>query len=296
MNWDDLKYVLAVSRARSFQGAGKLLRVTHTTVSRRIGAFEARLGASLFDRGATHCRPTQACQAILESARRIEAEIREIHEIAAETGGAPAGQVIINTMPWIIHEALIPALPAFRAAYPAVRLAFFGALQEHPASRTTPTISLRFDIQAAKGTPMRDLCDIGYAVYGPRGGAGWEAPWVSFGALGYALAPNNWLSSRGVTSEDVAVFGNDAAIVHAAIRAGAGKGLIPERLGDRDPALERLSGQEPELVRTLRAVLEADAQTRSEITVALRWIEDTFGRGCFGGRPATVHARSDGTT
>ena len=50
MNWDDMRIFLALSREGSVSGAGRVLGVKHTTVSRRISAFEEQLGTRLFDR------------------------------------------------------------------------------------------------------------------------------------------------------------------------------------------------------------------------------------------------------
>ncbi|WP_051555941.1 LysR family transcriptional regulator [Kordiimonas gwangyangensis] len=50
MNWDDLKIFLAVAEAPSMRIAAKGLRISHSTVSRRIEALEGALGARLFDR------------------------------------------------------------------------------------------------------------------------------------------------------------------------------------------------------------------------------------------------------
>ena len=50
MNWDDLRYVLAVARQRTLAAAGRELGVDSTTVGRRILAIETQLGARLFER------------------------------------------------------------------------------------------------------------------------------------------------------------------------------------------------------------------------------------------------------
>ena len=42
MNWDDLRYFLAVARAGSLSAAGRTLGVSQPTVSRRLAAMEAR--------------------------------------------------------------------------------------------------------------------------------------------------------------------------------------------------------------------------------------------------------------
>ena len=50
LEWDDLRYVLAVAEAGSLAGAARELRVNHSTVLRRIAAFEQQLALRLFER------------------------------------------------------------------------------------------------------------------------------------------------------------------------------------------------------------------------------------------------------
>ena len=50
MDWDDLRVFLAVARADSLTGAGKVLRLDPATVSRRIARLEEACAAVLFAR------------------------------------------------------------------------------------------------------------------------------------------------------------------------------------------------------------------------------------------------------
>jgi hypothetical protein len=49
IDWDDIRYFLAVSRGGSVRAAAKSLGVNHATVLRRIAQLEKRLGALMFD-------------------------------------------------------------------------------------------------------------------------------------------------------------------------------------------------------------------------------------------------------
>jgi len=53
LDWNDLRYFLAVARTGSTLAAGKAMRVSHTTAARRLAALEAALGVSLFERRST---------------------------------------------------------------------------------------------------------------------------------------------------------------------------------------------------------------------------------------------------
>ena len=78
MNWDDVRYFLATCREGSVSKAGKRLGVNHTTVARRIQAFEEKLGSRLFDRTRDGYVMTQAAENIFERACEMEEHAQAI--------------------------------------------------------------------------------------------------------------------------------------------------------------------------------------------------------------------------
>jgi Bacterial regulatory helix-turn-helix protein, lysR family len=74
LNWNDLRHVLAVARARALAPAAKHLGVYETTVARRIARAEHSLGSKLFDRIEGAMVPTEAGEIAVERAERMEVE------------------------------------------------------------------------------------------------------------------------------------------------------------------------------------------------------------------------------
>jgi DNA-binding transcriptional LysR family regulator len=72
MDWDNVRVFLAVARAGQFVAAAKRLKLDHATVSRRIAALEAALGAKLFDRRTTGAKLTGAGERFLSAAEQME--------------------------------------------------------------------------------------------------------------------------------------------------------------------------------------------------------------------------------
>ncbi len=72
MNWDDMRVFLALAREGTVSGAGRALGVKHTTVARRIRAFEERLGTRLFDRLSDGYAMTQAAENMFVHALAME--------------------------------------------------------------------------------------------------------------------------------------------------------------------------------------------------------------------------------
>ena len=50
IDWDDVRYFLAVARGGSVRAAAERLGVNHSTVLRRIAQLEERLGANMFEK------------------------------------------------------------------------------------------------------------------------------------------------------------------------------------------------------------------------------------------------------
>ena len=59
LDWNDVRFFLAVARRRTLARAAIALGVDQTTVGRRIASLEARLGVSLFTRSAGVFQPSR---------------------------------------------------------------------------------------------------------------------------------------------------------------------------------------------------------------------------------------------
>ena len=75
LDWDDLKYFLAVARSGTLRGGAQALSVNHTTLSRHLAVLEERVGSRLFDRSKAGLALTQLGEDLLPHAERIEEEM-----------------------------------------------------------------------------------------------------------------------------------------------------------------------------------------------------------------------------
>ncbi len=66
LDWNDLRYFLAVAREGSTLAAGRALRVSQTTVARRVAALERTLGFPLFEKRQAGYALTPAGDELLE--------------------------------------------------------------------------------------------------------------------------------------------------------------------------------------------------------------------------------------
>src|SRR5215831_7730636 len=97
MEWDDLRIVLAVFREGTLSGAARRLGVTHSTVFRRLGAIERKMGVRLFERFRDGYAPTPAGETAAASAGRLEDEVLTLERKLSGQDLKPFGTVRMTT-------------------------------------------------------------------------------------------------------------------------------------------------------------------------------------------------------
>jgi DNA-binding transcriptional LysR family regulator len=93
LNWNDLRFILALARHRTFAGAARQLSVNESTVARRIAHAEQQLGAQLFERSPGALHITEAGARVVSGAEHIELEIQAISGSVSGADRLTAGTV-----------------------------------------------------------------------------------------------------------------------------------------------------------------------------------------------------------
>jgi molybdenum-dependent DNA-binding transcriptional regulator ModE len=96
-DWSDLQFALAVVREGSLAGAARSLRINHSTVLRRIDAFERALGVRLFDRQPSGYVPTEAGEALAQLAREMAERVDAVERRVVGLDRRPTGSVRLST-------------------------------------------------------------------------------------------------------------------------------------------------------------------------------------------------------
>src|SRR3546814_17148628 len=71
IDWDDVRYFLAIAREGSVRSAAGRLGVNHSTVLRRIARLEERLGVQMFEKLPSGYRLTAAGEEVRELATQL---------------------------------------------------------------------------------------------------------------------------------------------------------------------------------------------------------------------------------
>lgn len=164
---NDLILFAHVMDSGSFARAAERVGLPKSTLSRRIGALETRLGERLLTRSTRRLAITEFGERILDHARRLQEETDAAAAMAQTRQGTPRGVLRVSMPPDFRELDLTPLLLDYAARYPNVRL----ELDLSP--RRVDLLAERFDlaIRAAARLPddatlvARKLCEMGNGLY-----------------------------------------------------------------------------------------------------------------------------------
>ena len=246
LDWNDLRTVLAVSRARGASEAARALGVHPSTVFRRLNALEASLGARLFNHLAEGYAPTPAGEEICALAERMEAEVAVLDRRLAGRDLRPSGTVRVTTTDTLVG-LLTPHFAAFRRAHPEIALHVVVASRFFDLTRHDADVALRPTNDPPETLVGRRLATIATAVYAAKtylaahpeaddlAAHAWIAPDESLAHLAAA----RWLRRtfpRAANGYRV----NSLMAALAAAKAGLGVAALPCYLAEGEPSLARV--------------------------------------------------------
>ena len=256
LEWDDLRFVLAVARHGSLTAAARVLSVTQPTMGRRLEHLEARLGVALFERTASGVALSALGTSLLPLAEQMEqSALSAERRIAARDTGLD-GLVRITALEWVGHHVLAPILARFCRQHSGVTVELLTADRVFSLTRHETDIALRTTQFEQDGLVQRKV------GMSPRGLYASEAylaergiPDYAAGCPGHTLItlpdaaftfPNmHWLRDSLAPRAHVALQSNSLDVQAAAAQAGAGLATLPRILGDTMPGLRRLDPPEP---------------------------------------------------
>src|SRR5689334_14201998 len=143
LDWNDLKYFLAVAKRGSTLAAGRSLRVSQTTVARRIAALERALGVRLFDKRQAGYALTPAGHELLSRAEEVEHAASVFSEAAAAQLRDVSGSVKITTEEVYAITVLAPVLRELHELHPEILIELDTSQQVRDLGAGEADISLR---------------------------------------------------------------------------------------------------------------------------------------------------------
>lgn len=272
MDWDDLRYVLSVARSGNLGDAARALGVAHSTVYRRLAAFEETHGVRLFDRLPSGYVATEAGRELVTIAQRIELEVAQADRKVVGTDAALRGEVSVAA-PEALGESICALLPSLAASHPEIVVRLTVSADVVDLARREADIAIRAMAKPPESLVGRKLADVSFAIYGRRDLPDHEedASWVVFDAS-FAHTPQAKWEAKHVLEPRVRVRLGTRSLFLSAVRAGLGVGILPCGIGDQEPTLRRIGAPIPELVAPLWLLTHEDLREVPRIQVVMDFL------------------------
>lgn len=285
MNWDDVRFFLALARHKTLRGASKSLNVDQATVGRRIAAFESALGSRLFIRTPRAFTLSEFGEQVMAEASAMESAMQVMRRKAACGDNLPAGNVRIATTDTLASAFVMPAIERLREHYPDITVTLLTGLEFADISYRSADIAIRGARPDSEELIVKRLATIQMGLYAsqryfdrlsePNEDSGLiDHQLVMFPA---ELVPRHRQNLCGfaVNSQQVVLECNTQLLMEAAIKRGIGIGLLSTFLAERDPQLIPIFPDKRDPV-DIWLVLHPDLQKVARIRAVIMALEQCF--------------------
>ena len=283
LNWDDLRFVLAVADAGSLAGAARALRVTLSTALRRLDQIEAGIGTRLFERHRQGYAATDAGELLLREARAFAPRVEQVERQLQGRDLRLKGTVRLTTAFATVSYLLAPALAEFAQAHAGISVDVSESSALLDLSRREADVALRFSREPPDHWVGRQLGVVQYRVYARRGAPGLPpgrigldallamSPWIEFG--GSDNRCSRWMRSH-LGPQQVRFRVETFASMVALLRCGGGIGVLPAYVAAGEPELVAVSDDIAELANPAWLLSHPDLRRTARIQAFVRFVGD----------------------
>lgn len=269
VDWDDLRFVLAVARTGSALRAARALKVNQTTVSRRIAQIESAIGADLFESRQNGQILTPLGQIVATGAERIESEVLALECTITAQQRTLSGSVRFTSSEVLANGIIAPFLRNFRKLHPAVMIELIADDRRLDIGRSEADVALRAGARPEGGgivaqrlpnSAWAAYCSQAYAdEHGCPDGLGELDSHAIVGFEGALVqAPAALWLARLAPNAPVNTRSNSLTNHISAVKAGLGVGVLPCFVGDADADLLRCSAPIKEAEAELWLIVRED--------------------------------------
>jgi DNA-binding transcriptional LysR family regulator len=284
LDWDDLRFFLALTRHGSLSAAAKDLRVAQSTVGRRLASLETSLGVRLLNRTPDGYVPTLAGDGVREHAERLEAEALSLEHRVGGRDTRMAGMVRVTCAETVADHILAQGLATLYLRHPEIMVELIPDPRELSLSMREADISVRLREPDQHDLVVRRIGTIAFGLYASpeyldrNGRPGFEA-----GCPGHYLiaqlqdiqdsTQTGWLANLAPRARVSLQTSSHEAAVSAAIQGG-GLACLARFRADREPGLIRLPVPPPVPMARIWLVVHKDNRQMPRIRATLTHITE----------------------
>ena len=287
LDWDDLRYFLAIQRHGNLSAAGRELGVAQSTIGRRLATLESNLGVRLLQRTPDGYVLTVAGHDVRERAERLEREAQNLERAVGGRDDHAAGIVRIACAEAIAGHILSPSFASLHRIYPGIIVELIPHPREISLAMRGAELSVRITRPSQHDLVIRRLGSLAFGLYASPDYLKLHGPFnPEAGCANHHLIRQlndiedgpqfGWLTD--ITANAQVVFqtsSHEAAVLAAA--HGSGLACLARFRADHEPGLVRLSPHKEPPTAGIWLTVHKDNRDTARIRASLRCLDRTRG-------------------
>ena len=283
LHWDDIRFVLEVSRHPKLTKAAQHSGQDASTISRRLKRLEGELGILLFERTRHGHVLTPEGQEIVHKAEVIEQKIHEVVSLSERTETQLTGKVRLGVTEGLGTSVIAPAIADFLKAYPGIDLDLIAMSGFANVSRREADMAIMLARPQTGRLRVRKLTEYTLRLYATLEYQA-RAPVVSsledlqkHALIGYV---DEMIYSPQLRYYDEVAPGLSPRLCSPSIvaqlemtRASAGIAILPDFMARRYPDLQPILPDEVSIERTFWLVTHEDVASLSRIRAVSEFLD-----------------------
>jgi DNA-binding transcriptional LysR family regulator len=246
MNWENLRFFVAIARAGTLSGAAKALDVDQATVSRRLITLEAELGLKLIERLPREAKLTSSGQIILAEAIKIEACTFKIERLSV-ANKEKREKVTISAPPVLARHFFATNMLKLSQELPQVLISILSDVHFVSLSRLEADLAVRLSPGTKDTDIIKKIGKMDFAIYASSHYCHRETPeyweFIAYPERVTNFEHKQWLD-KIIGGKRILCEMADLSHQYETVCSGVGVAGLPCFLADKDERLVKLEVEE----------------------------------------------------
>ncbi|MHA1523243.1 MAG: LysR family transcriptional regulator [Alphaproteobacteria bacterium] len=278
LDWDDLRFFLAIARSGGVAAAAGRLNVTQSTVYRRLDRLEELLRVRLVVRGSRQLHLTAEGEDLLEGAAQMDDAALGAQTRILGREIEPTGTVCLTAPDDLANIIVLPLLAGFQQRHPHIVVELAIDNRNLDMSRREADIALRPTDNPPETLVGRKAAELGWAIYAHRSQA--QKPmagldWVVWEENLGPASHRQWTSAH-VPADRIKLRTNSLRTIAEAANLGVGAAMLPFFLATGHKNLVQVSERHPEWDTNLWILTHPALRNTARIRLLTSYLFDSL--------------------
>lgn len=285
INWDDLKYFLAMAEEGSLSAAARKLKVSQPTLSRRLVSLEEDVGSEVFIRTRSGLEMTEIGERLLDHARHMRDDVYSIERAITGHDANLQGTVVISCVEMLGADWLVEKTVPFRRQYPGITVDIKVENTTSDLLRREADIAVRMFRPIQNDLIGKRVATMNYGYYATKDYlAEFGTPESLSDLAGHEMImPHDEILARTAknskprnSSGNIAFRSNSLISLESAVKNGFGIGAYSCLRADTNPNLVRLFDDITVYSGEIWLVSHAELRRSARIRAMFDYLSDIF--------------------